>query len=130
MRTRRAKRVLLLLAALLSASAGCSSAKRVEYSVPSRVKTLKEDKDPNMRYWAAESLGNFGPEAQRAVPDLVAALQDESTMVRVGAANALGQLGAADAVPALQGAGKDADKSVRTAAASALKQIRQKGKRR
>jgi HEAT repeat protein len=51
-------------------------------------------------------------------------------MVRVGAANALGQLGAADAVPALQGAGKDADKSVRTAAASALKQIRQKGKRR
>ena len=58
----------MLLAAFLSAAAGCN-ARRIEYSVPSLVKTLKEDKDPNMRYWAAESLGKFGPEAQSAVPD-------------------------------------------------------------
>jgi HEAT repeats len=49
----------------------------------------------NMRYWAAESLGKFGPDAQAAVPDLVAALKDESKMVRMGAAYALGEIGSA-----------------------------------
>src|SRR5215204_4317297 len=110
MRTRRAKLILVFLAALLSATAGCRDPRRVEHSVPSLVTTLKEDKDPNMRYWAAESLGKFGPEAQSAVPDLIAALKDESKMVRMGAAYALGAIGSADAVPALQEAAKDTEK--------------------
>ena len=129
MRTRRAKLILVLLAMFLSA-AGCRDPRRVEHSVPSLVTTLKEDKDPNMRYWAADSLGKFGPEARSAVPDLIAALKDESKMVRMGAAYALGGIGSADAVPALQEAGKDSEKEVRDAAATALKQIQQKGKKK
>src|SRR5205807_9546376 len=129
MKTRRSKLILMLLAAFLSAAAGCN-ARRIEYSVPSLVKTLKEDKDPNMRYWAAESLGKFGPEAQAAVPDLVAALQDESKMVRMGAAYALGEIGSADAVPPLQEARNDSEKEVRDAAVTALKRIQQKGQKR
>ncbi len=120
----------MLLAAFLSAAAGCRNAKRIEHSVPSLVKTLSEDKDPNMRYWAAESLGKFGPEAQAAVPDLVAALKDESKMVRMAAAYALGEIGSADAAPALREAGKDSEKEVRDAATTALKRIQQKGKKR
>jgi HEAT repeat protein len=130
MRTRPAKLILVLLTAFLSAAVGCRNSKRVEHSVPSLVKTLKEDKDPNMRYWAAESLGKFGPEAQSAVPDLVAALKDESKIVRTGAAYALGEIGSADAVPALQGAGKDSEREVRVAAASALKRFQRKGQKR
>ena len=129
MSTRRANLVLVLLAAFVCA-AGCRDPRRVEYSVPSLVTTLREDKDPNMRYWAAESLGKFGPEAQAAVPDLIAALKDESKMVRMGAAYALGEIGSTDAVPALQEAAKDSETEVRDAAATATKQIRLKGKKR
>ncbi|HJZ58107.1 MAG TPA: HEAT repeat domain-containing protein [Gemmataceae bacterium] len=130
MRIRRAKLVLVLLLTFLPATAGCRNPRQVEYSVPSLVKTLKEDKDPNMRYWAAETLGRFGPEAQSAVPDLVTALKDEHKMVRMGAAYALGEIGSADAVRPLQEATKDQEKEVRDAAATALKQIQQKGKKR
>ena len=129
MSTRRANLVLVLLAFQIAAP-GCRDSRRVEHSVPSLVTTLKEDKDPNMRYWAAESLGKFGPEAQAAVPDLIAALKDESKMVRMGAAYALGEIGSTDAVPALQEAAKDSETEVRDAAATATKQIRQKGKKR
>jgi HEAT repeat protein len=71
-------------------------------------------------YWAAESIGKFAPEAQDEVPDLVAALKDESKMVRMGAACALGETGSADAAPALQKAGKDSEKEVCEAATTAL----------
>src|SRR5262249_51796825 len=129
MRTRSAKQILVLLAAVLAA-AGCRNAKRVEHSVPSLVKTLREDKDPNMRYWAAESLGHYGAEAQPAVPDLIAALKDEDKMVRMGAAYALGEIKSPDAIPALQEATKDPEKEVRDAATSSIKQIQQKGKKK
>jgi hypothetical protein len=122
--------VCVVVAIGVSTTGGCGTAKRVEHSVPSLLVTLKEDKDPSMRYWAAESLGKFGPEAQAAVPDLIAALQDESKIVRMGAAYALGEVGAPDAVPALQTASNDAEKEVRTAVAHALKQIQKKSKKR
>ena len=130
MSTRQARLPIALLVSVLSVTGGCRNPRQVDYSVSSLVKTLKEDKDPNMRYWAAESLGKFGPEAQAAVPDLIAALKDESKMVRMGAAYALGEIGSTDAVPALQEAAKDSETEVRDAAATATKQIRQKGKKR
>jgi HEAT repeat protein len=102
----------------------------VDYSVQTLTKTLREEKDPNMRFYAAQSLGQFGREAQPAVPDLVTSLKDESPMVRMGAAYALGEIRSPDAVPALQEAAKDSEKEVRDAAAFALKQIQQKTKKR
>ncbi|MCI0704195.1 MAG: HEAT repeat domain-containing protein [Planctomycetia bacterium] len=118
-------KLLLLFTGLLVVVTGCNS-RKVEHSVPSLVRTLKEDKDPNMRYFAAESLGQFGAEATSAVPDLIAALKDENAMVRMGVAYALGEIGSSDAVPALQEASKDGEKQVRDAAVHALKQIQQK----
>jgi HEAT repeat protein len=127
MRRQWAKPAPVLLAILLAASLGCRS-RKLDYSVPSLVKILKQDKDPNMRYYAAESLGHFGPEARSAVPDLIAALKDENKMVRMGVAYALGEIGSNDAVPALQAVTKDPENEVRVAAATALRQIQQKDK--
>jgi HEAT repeat protein len=107
---------------------GCSrGVQRIDYSVQKLTVTLK-DKDPNMRYWAAQSLGNFGPEAETAVPDLVAALSDETPLVRSGAAYALAEIGPAaePARSALLGAAKDPEKEVRDAAAYALKRLSSK----
>jgi HEAT repeat protein len=119
-----------LLVICLSATIGCGNAKRIEHSVDSLVKTLKEDKDPNMRYWAADSLGKFGREAQTAVPDLIAALKDENKNVRMGAAYALGEIGSMEAMSSLREVSKDSEKEVRDAATTALKRIQQKTKRR
>jgi HEAT repeat protein len=115
----------LILCPMILIASGCGSGvKRIDYSVEKLTKTLK-DKDPQMRYWAAESLGRYGSEANVAIPDLTQALEDESELVRMGAAYALGERGAAaeTARPALQQATKDSDSQVREAAAYALKQI-------
>lgn len=119
-----------ILIAVTSVAAGCRNAKHVDHSVPTLVKTLKEDADPNMRYWAAESLGKLGTSAESAGPDLIAALKDECKLVRTGAAYALGEVRPPDAAPALQAAAKDPEKEVRDAAAFALKQLQQKGNKR
>jgi HEAT repeat protein len=122
----------LLLGCIPALFTGCSNPRKTDYSVASLRETLRNDKDPNMRYYAAESLGKFGDRAAEAVPDLIEALRDEDKMVRMGAGYALAELGAAagDAVPALQEATKDPAPEVRDAATSALKQIRQKGTKR
>jgi HEAT repeat protein len=120
----------VLLSGVVLAAAGCGNPKKIDYSVPALVKTLKGDKNADMRYWAAQSLGQYGPEARAAIPDLIGALKDDSKMVRMGAAYALAELGSADAVPALQEAAQDPEKEVRDAAAYALKQIRKPGQRR
>jgi HEAT repeat protein len=120
----------LLLVCTPAVFAGCNS-RKVDYSVSSLRKTLREDTDPNMRYYAAQSLGSFGPEAKAAVPDLIEALKDENRTVRMGAGYALAEIGpaAAAAVPALQEAARDPEKEVRDAAEYALKKIRQKVKK-
>jgi HEAT repeats len=121
---------LLILVVLLPSVAvmttGCGS-RKLDYSVSSLVKTL-EDKDPKMRYYAAESLGHFGAEARPAVPALIAALKDEDKTVRMGAAYALAEIGpaAADAALGLKAALKDNAREVRTAAAYALKKVQVK----
>jgi HEAT repeat protein len=123
--------MLLLLPSFSVAVSGCGDSRKVVYSVPSLVKSLK-DKDPNVRYWAAESLGHFGPEAHVAIPDLINALMDEDKTVRIGAAYALAEMGppAVEALSTLQEAARDPDKGVRDAALYATKQIQhiRKGK--
>jgi HEAT repeat protein len=122
----------LFLGCIPALFAGCSNPRKIDYSVASLRETLRNDKDPNMRYWAAQSLGKLGDKAGEAVTDLIEALRDEDKMVRMGAGYALGELGpaAGDAVAALQEASKDPEQEVRDAATSALKQIRPKGARR
>ena len=64
---------------------------------------LQRSTDPQVRYQITSALAFIGPEAEAAVPQLIAALQDENVIVRRGAARALGQIGpgAAPAIPEL-----------------------------
>ena len=117
----------LVMAALTAG--GCGDSRRIDYSVPTLVKSLK-DEDPNMRYWAAKSLGSFGPHAKSAVPDLVEALKDEHKLVRMGAAYALAEMGASatEALPLLREAARDPVQEVRDAASYAAERIGAKKK--
>ncbi|MBP60684.1 MAG: hypothetical protein CMJ62_04080 [Planctomycetaceae bacterium] len=84
-------------------------------------KRLKDD-DGGFRSLAAYALGQLGPAAQDAVPDLIEALQDSSYKVRSSAAYALGRIGPAaqSAVPALISRIGDEQQEVRSSAAAAL----------
>lgn len=114
----------LALLVICAVVAGCGSVRRVDHSVEKLVTTL-QDNDPNMRYWAAESLGHYGPAAKSAVPELAATLQDDSKMVRMGAAYALAEIGPAaePARDALTAAANDPEQEVREAAAYALQRV-------
>src|SRR4051812_26415721 len=50
------------------------------------------DADPGKRRAAAAALGEIGPKAKAAVPDLAAALKDADAQVRVSASQALWSL--------------------------------------
>ena len=107
--------------------AGCS--RREELTSGDLIKTLKEDKNPDMRAWAARELGRLpGKDAPATVSALTQALQDSHDDVRMAAAYGLADVGAeaASAVPALTKANQDRAAQVRTAAAYALKQIQRK----
>jgi HEAT repeat protein len=120
----RVERAVVVVLAASASIGGCGTVRRVDHSVEKLVATLK-DSDPNMRYWAAESLGHYGSEAQSAVPDLAATLKDDSKMVRMGVAYALAEIGPAaePARDALTVATKDPEKEVRDAALYALRRI-------
>ncbi len=93
-------------------------------AVPSLVATLKDDKEAQVRSWAADALGVIG--AKEAVPQLRVALkEDKEVQVRRSASLALRNIGveAKEAVPDLKVALKDADKYVRGYAALALGNI-------
>lgn len=84
-----------------------------------------EAKDWWARDAAAEVLGDMGLDAQKAVPALMSAVQDESEAVRSHAAEALGTTGQRcdTAVPALIAASQDAEESVRRNAVFALTRL-------
>ena len=75
--------------------------------------------NPTIRAEAANALGNLGPEAKVAIPQLTQALKDPNKTVRGKAARALVEAGP-EAVPALIDSLKDKDESVRDFAVSAL----------
>ncbi len=72
----------------------------------------------HMAMQALESLG------EKAVPALITALSDDSSMLRGNAAEMLGWIGSASARPALEHALADEDLAVRLSAAWALSEIR------
>ena len=90
-------------------------------AVPALVRILR-DTDDEVRAWAAEALGEIGPEAKVAIPALMKALGDSKGGVRLCAARALGRVGpeAKAAVPALIKALGDSDYIMRECAAGAL----------
>lgn len=81
--------------------------------------------DRKRRSTAIVRLGEFGPKAIEAIPDLIRTLQDQEDDIRVLAAEALGKLGPAakPAVPALAAALRDRSGKLRVQAAKALGQI-------
>jgi len=72
--------------------------------------------------FVAEALGNMGPEANAAVPQLQELLDDKDGLVRQAAAEALGKIGvvAQTAIPQLTKLLHDEDLHIRVAAADAL----------
>ena len=81
----------------------------------------------NNRYRVAQVLGEFGPTARAAVPQLIVALQYPSSELKAAVATALGEIGleARPAIPLLDALAKDTGNSefVNTAARAALKKI-------
>jgi hypothetical protein len=90
-------------------------------AVPALVDLLK---DETIRFAAIEALAKLGP---REVPSLVNALRDPNPLVRLGAVEALGQIGpdAREAYPAIHPLLNDADRRVRESASKALENISQ-----
>lgn len=112
-----------LAASLLPCAAALAQQDPVK-DVQELMVTLKSEKVAE-RAAAARILGELGPAAKEAVPDLQAALGDADKDVRRCAARALGDIGRASkpAVAALGKTLKDGDAQVRQAAAYALGRI-------
>ncbi|MHC5538074.1 HEAT repeat domain-containing protein [Singulisphaera rosea] len=92
-------------------------------AVPALTKVLQEAK-PDVQRRALWSLGGIGPQAAKALPEVILALSDPDEEVREAAAETIGLIGrgpeAEAAVPVLLAALKDSDRLVRTNAAQAL----------
>jgi HEAT repeat protein len=82
-------------------------------------------KEPKMKDCCQRALERIG---KAAVPSLTDAMSNRNVAIRIGAAEALGNIGsdARSAMTALAGASRDKSKEVREAARSALTKIQQK----
>lgn len=80
------------------------------------------DKNSADRAAAAKSLGEFGPGAEKAIPELIKLLSDKNGAVRAAAAKALVGIGSG-AAPALAVTLKDKSPVVRLLAAKALLEL-------
>ena len=87
---------------------------------------LLGDKDDEVRWAAADSLGELGPAAAPAVPALLKLMADKDPSFRSVAADALGQGARGNppaAAPALTAALKDPDRRVRESAARSFLEL-------
>jgi tetratricopeptide (TPR) repeat protein len=71
-------------------------------AIPELVAAFKQD-DPWVRYGAASALGLMKEKAASAIPALMEALDDESTIVRFAAGKALFQIGPESIPPVVEG---------------------------
>ncbi|HVK07386.1 MAG TPA: HEAT repeat domain-containing protein [Gemmataceae bacterium] len=92
---------------------------RVELAVTT-LRAALADPSAAVRVGATQALGEIGPAAGEAVPDLIGVLRDADETVRCRAAEALGRIGAEAAVPALTDELADPSPAVQEAAARAL----------
>lgn len=70
-----------------------------------RLTSLLNDSDMTVRRYAIITLGKMGERAYPAVPHLTAILEDEKSLLRDEAADALAQIGTLRALRALYNAG-------------------------
>jgi HEAT repeat protein len=100
-------------------------------SIPALSRALK-DKDEEIRFYAAFTLGIFGPNAKPAVPILIEILKDQKENVRRAAALTLVQIdpqAAQAAVPVLTESLQHPNENIRRGAAEALKKVQQPSKK-
>lgn len=83
------------------------------------------DSEPNVRAWSAQAIGEIGPVAESAVPELITLLSNQDEGSRNSACIALRGIGPAakEALPALRNSLSDASKDVRQFAELAIKSI-------
>jgi HEAT repeat protein len=96
-------------------------------ALPALIKAT-EDKDTDVRGWAAHAIAEIGPAAKAAVPALIKLLQGKDEGPRNTSCIALGAIGPAakEALPALRAALDDPSKDVRQFARAAIMQIEKK----
>ena len=97
-------------------------------AVPELAEALGHE-DESVRYWAATSLGNLGPDAEGAAEALRQALNDASPVVRVAAARALARMGQpGEALPVLAEALRGDRQWVRLHAAIVLDEMNEQAR--
>ncbi len=104
---------------VLAFALGCAAADAMgqgasgDKTVSAYVRDLR-DPDPKTRSIAADSIGNMGPKAKDAVPDLIILMSSQVTSDRVSAAIALSKMGEAGkpALPILREHTTDSDATV------------------
>ncbi len=81
--------------------------------------------DPAQRRRAARELGQLGPEAATAIPNLLRALGDQDRMVRLHAADAVGKIGerSDEVVKALMQTVGDPDPQIRLVAVESIREL-------
>jgi HEAT repeat protein len=121
-----AEQIPLLIKALGDANnrqgASVALVKLGETAVPALRKSLLAEK-PDVRVWAAYTLGKIGSAAKSAGGDLAKALADSDPALRAVAAQSLGKIGTTDAIDALAGLLHDESYQVRRRAALTLGQL-------
>lgn len=111
---------------LLTLGASPSKPGGTATAVPELTRLLGQDRW-EVRFFAAEALGNIGPSAKAAIPALIERFKDpsEQPMVRASALKALGQMGskANSAIPSMPRLLLDKDWLVRKSAAETLQRL-------
>jgi HEAT repeat protein len=128
--SRLAALLFLFAVPLLLAQAQQDPKSKKKPDEPEGLKALKHP-DASVRYRAAHTLGELGPLAKFAVPELREALKDKNGLVRIKAAEALWRIDktpGAVLMPVLLDGLKDADPGIRAAAPAVIVLLGTKGK--
>jgi serine/threonine-protein kinase len=128
---------ILVAVGLVAMAVGWSAAwfgrpKQVSHETISLVLSGMQDPNPQVRMFAARTLGGLGPDAGQAIEGLLKSVEDPDALVRVEILKAIGKIGPGDGAvlaPLTKVQQKDEIPMVRDAAAEAMKDIRKQTQR-